>query len=310
MTGNDDNEGWSRFDYGAPDGLQLAGRKYGFANTSAHGALPVICLSGLTRNASDFHDLAMHLANDPVRKRPVLALDYRGRGMSARDRNWQNYNVLTEAEDVIAGATAAGIGEAVIVGTSRGALISMVLAAMRPALLAGVVMNDAGPEIDGRGLVRIRTYVEKGSDFANWSQAVAAVKAIGRTHFPNWDDAMWARQARRIYAEENGKVVRRYDPALMKTLSAIDLDHPLPAMWPQFEGLANVPVLVVRGANSDLLSEQTLAKMHARHASMESVIVPDQGHAPDLGTEGLPARIASFMARIEAKRVKARRAGS
>jgi pimeloyl-ACP methyl ester carboxylesterase len=299
-----DTEGWTRFDYGAPDGLQLAGRKYGFAH---RGALPVICLAGLTRNASDFHDLALHLANDPVRPRPVLALDYRGRGMSARDRNWQNYNVLTEAGDVIAGATAAGIGEAIIVGTSRGALISMILAAMRPTLLAGVVMNDAGPEIDGRGLVRIRTYVEKGRDFANWSEATAAVKEIGRAHFPGWDDAMWARQVRRVFGEQNGKIVRLHDPALMKTLSSIDLDHPLPAMWPQFEGLANVPVLVVRGANSDLLSEQTLEKMHAAHRSMESVTVPDQGHAPDLGTEALPKRIASFIAGIEARQAKARR---
>jgi len=307
MTGDDDNQGWTRFDYGAPDGLQLAGRKYGFEHRGAPGALPVICLAGLTRNASDFHDLALYLANDADRPRPVLALDYRGRGMSARDRNWQNYNVLTEAEDVIAGATAAGIGEAVIVGTSRGALITMILAAMRPTLLAGVVMNDAGPEIDGRGLVRIRTYVEKGRDFANWSETVAAVKAIGRAHFPQWDDAMWERQARRIYGEENGKIVRLYDPALMKTLSAIDLDHPLPSMWPQFEGLAEVPLLVVRGANSDLLSEQTLEKMHAMHRSMESVTVPDQGHAPDLGTEALPQRIAAFMAAIGGKQAKARR---
>jgi pimeloyl-ACP methyl ester carboxylesterase len=307
MTGNDDNQGWSRFEYGAPDGLRLAGRKYGFQHRGVQGALPVICLAGLTRNASDFHELALHLANDPVRPRPVLALDYRGRGMSARDRNWQNYNVLTEAEDVIAGAVAAGIGEAVIIGTSRGALISMILAAMRPTLLAGVVMNDAGPEIDGRGLVRIRSHVEKGRDFANWSEAVAAVKATGRAHFPLWDDAMWEKQARRIHGEENGRIVRLYDPALTRTLSAIDLDHPLPAMWPQFEGLANVPLLVVRGGNSDLLSEQTLERMHAIHRSMESVIVPDQGHAPDLGTEALPRRIAAFIAAIEGKQVKARR---
>jgi pimeloyl-ACP methyl ester carboxylesterase len=299
----DDGEGWERFDYSAPDGLKLAGRKYGFEHRDA---LPVICLSGLTRNSADFHELALHLSRDPARPRPVLALDYRGRGMSARDRNWHNYNVLTEAEDVLAGAAAAGIGEAAIVGTSRGGLITMILSAMRPALIACAVMNDIGPQVDPRGLVRIRSYVEKGRDFPDWAGAVEGVRGIGHNHFPAWDDAMWARQARRIYEERAGKVVRRYDPALMKTLKAIDFDNPIPAMWPQFTGLARVPVLVIRGGNSDLLSPETVEKMAEMHPGMESITVPGQGHAPDLGTEGLAARIGSFIGNAESKRAKAR----
>jgi pimeloyl-ACP methyl ester carboxylesterase len=302
----DDSEGWERFDYSAADGLKLAGRKYGFGHRDA---LPVICLPGLTRNSSDFHELALHLSRDAARPRPVLALDLRGRGMSARDRDWRNYNVLTEADDVLAACAAAGISEAAFVGTSRGGLITMVLSAMRPAVIACAVLNDIGPQVDPRGLVRIRSYVEKGRDFQTWEAAVEAVRAIGQNHFPGWDDAMWARQARRIHAEKNGKIVRQYDPALMKTLKAIDFDNPIPAIWPQFAGLAQIPLLVLRGENSDLLAAETVKKMGEVHPAMQSVTVPKQGHAPDLGTEGLPLRIEAFIASVEAKRAKGRLRG-
>ncbi len=297
----DDSAGWNRFDFSAQDGLRLAGRKYGFHHRER---LPVICLPGLTRNCADFHELALHLSRDGANPRPVLALDYRGRGMSSHDPDWQNYNVLTEADDVIAGATAAGVGEAVIVGTSRGALITLVLAAMRPTLIAASVMNDAGPEIDARGLVRIRSYVEKGGDHPNWESAASAIRAIGQKHFPTFDDAKWQHQARLIFAEENGRIVRRYDPNLMKTLTSINLDNPLPSLWPQFQGLTKVPLLLLRGENSDLLSAETAAKMQTMHPKMETFTVAQQGHAPDLGTEGLPARIAAFIDKVEARRAK------
>ncbi len=300
----DDGEGWTRFDYGAPDGLVLSGRKYGFEHADA---LPVICLPGLTRNAADFHELAQHLSRDAARPRPVLALDYRGRGLSQRDRDWRNYDMLTEAGDVLAGAVAAGIGEAAFIGTSRGGMVTMILSAMRPALIACAVLNDIGPQIDPRGLVRIRSYVEKDRDYPGWDEAAAAIKAAGQNHFPGWDDGMWMRQARRMYLESGGKIVRRYDPALLRTLAAIDFDHPLPAMWPQFAGLGRVPLLAIRGANSDILAPETLERMQQEHPRLESIIVPGQGHAPDLGTGNLPVKIAVFIAAAEAKQAKARR---
>jgi pimeloyl-ACP methyl ester carboxylesterase len=285
--------GWVRFDYSAPDGLLLSGRRYGFEN---RGSLPVICLAGLTRNSADFHDLAMHLAYAVPARRPVLTLDYRGRGASSRDRNWKNYNLLTEADDVIAGATAAGIGEAVFVGTSRGALITMLISAIRPGLIAGAVMNDAGPEIDGRGILRIKSYVENGADFASWSDAVAALKAVGKAHFPAWDDGVWQKQARFIFVERKGRIVRNYDAALSRTFRDLSVDSPMPSFWPQFEGLSRVPVLVIRGENSDLLSAETVARMDARHPRLETITVHGQGHAPDLGTARLPERIGDFIA--------------
>lgn len=299
----EDSEGWTRFDYGAPDALVLSGRKYGFEHADA---LPVICLPGLTRNAADFHELALHLSRDAARPRPVLAFDYRGRGLSQRDRDWRNYDMLTEASDVLAGAVAAGIGEAAFVGTSRGGMITMILSAMRPALITCAVLNDIGPQIEPRGLVRIRSSVERDRDYPGWDEAAAAIKAAGQNHFPAWDDAMWMRQARRIYCESGGKIVRYYDPALVKTLAAIDFDQPLPSMWPQFAGLARVPVLAIRGGNSDILSQETLEKMRQLHPRLESMTVPGEGHAPDLAGGNLPAKISAFIAALEARRAKAR----
>jgi pimeloyl-ACP methyl ester carboxylesterase len=290
-----DHEGFEAFRYTVADGLVLAGRKYGFDN---RGAFPVICLAGLTRNSADFHELALHLAHGASIRRPVLALDYRGRGASARDRNWRNYNVLTEAEDLIAGAVAASVNEAVFIGTSRGALITMVLAAMRPGMIAGAVMNDAGPEIDARGLLRIKGYIENGSDYRNWTQAAAALKAAGSNHFPAWDHAMWEKQARRLFVEQKGQIIRNYDPALINTFRDLDIDRPVPSLWPQFKGLTKVPVLVIRGELSDLLSTEAVARMDAMHPRLETITVPGQGHAPDLGTAGLPERIAEFISRI------------
>lgn len=288
-----DNQSWTKFEYSAQDGLKLAGRKYGWETIT--DALPVVCLSGLTRNSADFHSLAFYLAHESKTPRRVLCLDYRGRGMSAHDRNWENYNIFVEADDVIAGMIAAGIEHAAIIGTSRGGLIAFVLAASRPSFLNAVIFNDIGPEVDPRGLVRIKNYVEKGTDFSSWPNAVEAVERIGSSQFPDWGPAKWEEQAHLIYAMKKGKVVRRYDKNLMKTLRSIDLDNPLPDMWPQFNGLSGIPVMTIRGANSDLLSQKTVEKMHRQHGNMKSVTIPAQGHAPDLGTPGLPEQIAAFL---------------
>jgi len=300
---DEEQEGWTRFNYSAQDGMKLAARLYGWEN---RGPLPVICLAGLTRNSADFHELATYLAHKaPVRRR-VFCPDYRGRGMSAWDENWENYNPLVETGDVLAGAAAAGIGEAVVVGTSRGGMIAMIISALRPGLMRGAVLNDVGPEIEGRGLVRIRNYVEKGRDFPSWRQAVEALRQTGESQFPRYSQDDWEKQAKLIFEQKKGSVVRRYDPRLTRTLASINLDNPLPAMWAQFSGLRAIPVLAIRGERSDLLTEETLEKMRAAHPGMRSITVADQGHAPDLGQPELAERIAAFVARVEAKEPEAR----
>ncbi len=283
---------WQEFRYSSTDGLALAGRKYGWENS---GAQAVVCLPGLSRNSADFHELSMHLAYGAETGFRILCLDYRGRGNSQYDKNWGNYNVLREADDVIQGVVAAGLEHATFIGTSRGGLIIMALAAMKPGLLQAVVMNDIGPEIDGPGLVRIKKMIEGSKDPANWKEATDVARQIGKRDFPKRDDAEWERQARLIFKEEGNKLVRNYDPALMNTLKAIDLDVRLPTLWPQFTGLRQIPLMLIRGENTDLLLQTTVDKMREIHPAMGVITVADQGHAPDLGSEGLPEKIASFI---------------
>jgi pimeloyl-ACP methyl ester carboxylesterase len=263
----------------AADGLRLYARDYG---PDTGGALPVVCLPGLTRSSEDFHDLAQALEAESSRPRRVLAVDYRGRGRSDRDPDWRNYDVRIELNDTLQVLTAAGIERAVLVGTSRGGLITMALSAARPTVLAGAVLNDVGPVIEAEGLARIRGYVGKLPIPRNMSEAVQVLKRLSGHQFPGLTDAQWEKQARGTWREESGRLVLNYDPNLMKILEYLDLEAPLPDLWPLFDGLVGVPVLAIRGGRSDLLSAATLQRMQERHPRLTAVTVADQGHAPAL----------------------------
>lgn len=284
------------FFYSAQDGLRLHARVYGAAN---EGALPVVCLAGLTRNAADFHELALHLSQRAGVRRKVVAFDYRGRGDSARDANWQNYNPPVEANDVLAGLDALGVGKAALIGTSRGGLIIFTIAAIRPAMIAAAVVNDIGPVVEGVGLAAIRSYLESAPKPRDFAEVAAFAKAANGTAFPALTDADWQRAARAQWRERDGRPVPAFDPALLNTLAGVDADTQLPAIWPQFEALHGVPMLAIRGENSMLLSAQTFAEMGRRHPRIETVTVEGQGHAPYLETAGLPQRIEAFLERVD-----------
>jgi pimeloyl-ACP methyl ester carboxylesterase len=273
------------------DGLRLYARDYG---PIAGGGLPVVCLPGLARTSQDFHELALALATDERRPRRVLALDYRGRGRSDWDPDWRNYDVRIELTDVLQVLTAAGIEEAVFIGTSRGGLITMALSAARPALIRATILNDIGPAIDGRGLIRIRSYVGKLPNPRSLAEGAQILKQFFGIQFPRFTDAQWESMARGTWHEREGRLVASYDPKLMKTLEAIDLETPLPTLWPLFDGLKEVPVMVVRGANSDILGVDTVAKMQSLHPRLEVLTVPDQGHAPLLKGDAVQ-RIKRFV---------------
>ena len=261
----------SRF-ISAPDGLKLHLRDWGTPGR----ALPVVCLPGLARTAADFDALATRLSQ----RRRVVALDYRGRGLSERDPDWRNYALPVENADILSVLTAAGIGEAIFVGTSRGGLHAMLLAATRPTILRGVVLNDIGPVLEAVGLARIRGYIGKLPAPRSWPDAVDLAKRIMSAQFSALSEADWEAYARLTFEETPAGFRTRYDPALMKPLADIDLESPIPTMWPQFDGLQGVPLLTLRGENSDLLSPGTLAEMGRRHTGMQAHVVPGQGHAP------------------------------
>jgi pimeloyl-ACP methyl ester carboxylesterase len=260
----------------ARDGLKLYARCYPAA--APRSSRPVVCLAGLTRNSRDFHDLAVALSSHPEHPRVVYTLDTRGRGRSEFDKDWTNYAVPIELQDVIDFLIVAGLEEVSLVGTSRGGLIGMLLGAVMPGAIGAVVLNDIGPVIEQQGLARIAGYVGRAPLPHSWTDAMRMVRDMNKRHFPSVSDAQWEEVARQLFNEVNGKPAPGYDPQLSRSLSV--LDGPAPQLWPQFEALKRVPVLVLRGENSDILSDATVAEMHRRHPALISLVVPEQGHAP------------------------------
>lgn len=278
------------------DGLRLHVTRTGADHP---GARTVLCLPGLTRTGADFEPLARALAADPQHPRRVLALDYRGRGQSDYDSNPAHYTVPVEAGDVIAVLQALDASPAIIVGTSRGGLIAMVLAAMRPELIAGVVFNDIGPAIERAGLLRIKSYVGAMGTPRDDDEAAALLRRLFADQFPNLTDADWRAAARRGFRRDGEHLTATYDPALARGLEGLTADTPLPALWNEFDALEGKPLMVIRGALSDILSPETVDEMRRRRPDLETVVVADQGHPPLLREPDVIARIAAFARRCD-----------
>jgi pimeloyl-ACP methyl ester carboxylesterase len=274
------------------DGLRLAARIFRAASSER---LPLLCLPGLSRNSRDFTRLGHYFSGHASEPRTVIAVDYRGRGLSDADSDWRNYKPVVEAQDVLSAAAVFGVERAILVGTSRGGIIAMVLGALRPALLAGVVLNDIGPVIEGTGLARIKNYLSaKRRPLASWDEAVALTRSAAEEKFPALSDDDWRAYASAFLAETRNGLVPQFDPRLVKTVDAVDFTEKIPPLWPQFLSLTRLPVLAIREENSDLLSERTLEDMRRRHPRLESVTVAGQGHAPLLRDRSTLERIAAF----------------
>lgn len=283
----------------APDGLRLHVRVYGTSQDSE--ALPVVCLPGLSRNGSDFDRLAETLSQAPDNPRRVLTVDLRGRGRSDHDRNPANYSLPVELGDVVAILTALAAEPAIFVGTSRGGILTMLLAALRPTAIAGAVLNDIGPVIENKGVMRIKGYVGKMPQPKSIEDGAEILRRLFSTQFPRFTEQDWIDQARRNWWMRDGKLVASYDPALSKSFEDADLERPLPALWAQFDALPKVPVMVIRGGRSDILSADTVEAMKARRAGLISIVVEDEGHPPRLeGT--LIEKIAAFAASCDLAR--------
>src|SRR4051812_11517142 len=280
---------WTR----SPEGLRLHARLYGELGT---GRLPVLCLPGLARSAVDFHHLGMRFA---LEGRAVLAVDYRGRGLSDHDPDPTHYSVAIETTDLLTVLAELDITESVVVGTSRGGLIGMGLAAQKPELIRGLVLNDIGPVIELAGLLRIKSYVGKLAAPRDLTEGAAIMRSVFAAQFPDLTNEAWLAWAAATWEERDGTLVLGYDPALAATLDALDAETEVPDLWPLFEALGKIPLLVIRGALSDVLSAETLAGMAERNPNLQTITVAREGHAPLLQSPDLLRRMGDFVREVD-----------
>lgn len=283
---------WRDLYYTSGDGLRLHVAEYGDVISPW---TPVVCIPGLSRSARDFHELALHLSTHHHRPRRVLAFDLRGRGMSEWDRDIARYTPLVEMQDVLDGMAALGVDRAVIVGTSRGGIVAMLMAVARPAVLAGVVLNDIGPAIEPRGLARLKTYIGRTPAPDDWDDAIHILRRLHGGQFTALDENDWATFARMTWRDREGLPVADYDPALAKTFDGVELDRPMVTLWPEFAALGAVPVLAIRGENSDILSADTLVRMEQEHPRFDHIVIAGEGHAPLLIGNAVLQRISAFI---------------
>ena len=278
--------------YESTDGLRLYARDYPADHA---GALPVLCMPGLTRNSRDFAALAEHLSG-PYR---VLCAEQRGRGRSDYDPNWENYHPGTYVNDMWTLLDHLDVERVALIGTSLGGLMAMIMGATARERVAGIVLNDVGPEISADGIKRIQAYVGKENTVRTWDDAVEEVRRNNINVYPDFGPGEWRAFAELLYREdENGVPVPDYDPNLAKPLIEAEAAPEPVDLWPMFASLEGIPLMTIRGALSDILSEETLARMKDEVPGMEALTVPGCGHAPAPDHPVSKGAIDAFLERL------------
>ncbi|MDJ0977085.1 MAG: alpha/beta hydrolase [Erythrobacter sp.] len=276
------------------DGLELFYRDYAGAE-GAEARVPVVCLHGLTRNSRDFGELAEHIA---AQGRRVIVPEMRGRGFSDYAPTSSSYNPLQYVADVEKLFLEQQIERFISVGTSMGGLMTMLLAAVKPGRLEGLVMNDIGPEVELAGLERIGGYVGQGRSYPTWMHAAKSLQCVHGEAFPDWDLDQWLEMAKRtLVVSQNGRISYDYDMAIAEPLSEPGNAAP-DNLWTAFEALAGVPMVLIRGELSDLLSPETVERMARINPEMKLVAVPRVGHAPTLDEPEARAAIDGLLSAL------------
>ncbi len=281
--------------YPGAGGLELYARDY--AASGGPARRPVICIHGLTRNSSDFEDVAPWIA---AQGRRVIAVDIRGRGRSARDPKPKRYNPSVYASDMLALLDQERIERAVFIGTSMGGIITMALALKRLRAICAAVLNDVGPVISMAGLQRIAGYVGQGRPVETWADAAAYIQSINGVAFPDYAPEDWMAFARRTFREDGGKLVTNYDPLISAAFRGKKLKPTSLIAKFLFRRLArNRPTLLIRGSNSDIVGPKEAQYMREAAPTMQYAEVPGRGHAPMLTEPAAQAALASFLADVE-----------
>ncbi|MAC79743.1 MAG: alpha/beta hydrolase [Rhodobacteraceae bacterium] len=252
------------------DGLTLY-----YEQTGSGPAL--LCLAGLTRNSRDFDPLRAALPDAQI-----ITLDYRGRGLSEFDEDYLNYNVLREARDAVDLLNHLGLDRATVLGTSRGGLVAMEMAARYRDRLAGVILNDVGPEVSPAGIARIMDYLGRPPQQRTLDAAAVQMQQAHARDFPGLPLARWRQQVAAQFRETDDGLALRYDRHLRQAILEQAASEKAPDMWLFFEALKSVPAGLLHGVNSDILLPETVAEMRRRHPGLIVGEVPDRGHVPFL----------------------------
>ncbi len=280
--------------YHSQDGLRLYARDYlPEQNHKAKGTL--LCMPGLTRNSADFAALAEHI-QDSYR---VIAVDQRGRGQSDVDSDPSNYHPGTYVQDMFCLIEKLQLKECILLGTSLGGLMSLIMASLRPDLFKAVILNDVGPEVDPAGLNRIQSYVGKQKAMHSWDEAVTQAQLINQHALPDLDADAWLAFTKAIYREnKNGTLEPAYDPAIALPMVDSSDQSPGADLWPQFTLISHIPLLVIRGEFSDILSVDCVEKMRLMNKDMIFCQVPNRGHTPLLIEQSCLEAIKSFLYKV------------
>ena len=280
--------------YHSDDGLRLYARDYGCRDADRPGVETILCMHGLTRNCADFADLAEHLCE----RYRVITVDQRGRGRSDYDSTVANYTPVTYVRDMFVLLDKLALDEVILVGSSMGGLMSFLMATTQPGRVKAMIINDIGPELDPAGLARIQAYVGKSEPVSSWDEAVAQARAINAVAFPDFTDRQWLDFTRGIYREEDGVPVLAYDPAIATPMEREDSGAIPPDMWPLFESVCNIPMLVERGALSDILAVVCVEGMLRRKPDLQVAEIPHRGHAPTLTEAASLVAIDAFLGQL------------
>ena len=271
----------------ADDRLDLYARIY------EGGGPTLLMMHGLTRNSADFEPLVDALDDDYR----IISVDQRGRGRSAYDPEPANYVPQVYVNDMFALLDGLDIEQVTAIGTSMGGLMAVMMGAMQKDRLKGIIMNDIGPEVDASGIARIQGYVGSTDPVTTWEQAAQKSCDINGPAFPDYHKDDWMDFARRTFRQqEDGNLRLDYDPAIASSMEGEEPSTVPPDLWPVWDMLADLPILLIRGAISDILSADTAREMERRHnGSFARIDVPRIGHAPILDEPEAVAAIKSFL---------------
>lgn len=285
------HQAWRDIYFTGYNGVRLYAREY----PGDPAKRPLLCLPTITENSRSFEPLAEKLANHERGSRTVYSLDFRGRGFSENDPNWKNYSPLIEMSDLINFMSLKCLHQPTILASGWSGIITMTLATLHRTMLGPVILNDTGPKLETNGLIRVQAFIGRLPTPSSWRKAAEQIKELNKNHFTDLTNEDWLRLAHQQYNEFEGHPQTAYDPNLEKSLMMADVTEGAPLMWDQFAAMSHIPILAIRGENSDVLSKQTLEEMFYRHQNLQIFTVAKEGHTPRLDDDLSIERIRLFL---------------